>query len=113
MPAPHQKRRIGLIVLFGAMLAAGAFLLLSALSQNTQFFYNPSDVVAEGFVPKSESFRIGGLVVEGSVEKSGGLTTTFDVKDFERAMPWPISVTYAGVLPDLFREGKGLSLIHI
>lgn len=93
------------------MLAAGAFLLLSALSQNTQFFYNPSDVVAEGFVPKSESFRIGGLVVEGSVEKSGGLTTTFDVKDFERAMPWPISVTYEGVLPDLFREGKGVVVI--
>lgn len=111
MPAPHQKRRIGLIVLFGAMLAAGTFLLLSALSQNTQFFYNPSDVVAEGFIPKSESFRIGGLVVEGSVEKSGGLTTTFDVKDFERAMPWPISVTYEGVLPDLFREGKGVVVI--
>ena len=111
MPAPHQKRRIGLIVLFGAMLAGGAFLLISALSENTQFFYNPSDVVAEGFVPKSENFRIGGLVVEGSVDKTGGLTTTFDITDFERDMPWPISVTYTGVLPDLFREGKGVVVI--
>ena len=111
MPAPHQKRRIGLIVLFGAMLAGGAFLLLSALNENTQFFYNPSDVVAEGFVPKSESFRVGGLVVQGSIDKLGGLTTTFDVTDFERDMPWPISVTYTGVLPDLFREGKGVVVI--
>ena len=111
MPAPHQKRRIGLIVLFGSMLAGGAFLLISALSENTQFFYNPSDVVAEGFVPKSENFRIGGLVVEGSVDKTGGLTTTFDITDFERDMPWPISVTYTGVLPDLFREGKGVVVI--
>lgn len=110
MRPPHQSRRIGLIVLFGAMLAGGVFLLLSALQENTQFFYNPSDVVAEGFVPASDAFRIGGLVVEGSVGKGGGTKTSFAVKDFERPMEAPILVNYSGVLPDLFREGQGVVL---
>ena len=110
MTPPHQKRRIGLIVFFGVVLAAGIFLLLSALQENTQFFYNPSDVVAEGFVPDSSSFRIGGLVTEGSVIKDGQLKTTFQIKDFEREMRAPMTVTYTGVLPDLFREGQGVVL---
>lgn len=108
MTPPHQKRRIGLIFFFGIVLAAGVFLLLSALQENTQFFYNPSDVVAEGFVPDSSEFRIGGLVTEGSVVKDGQLKTVFQIKDFEREMRAPITVTYTGVLPDLFREGQGV-----
>jgi len=110
MTPPHQTRRIGLIVLFGVALVTGVFLLLSALQENTQFFYNPSDVVAEGFVPNSKTFRIGGLVMEGSVVKDGDLKTTFDVRDFERDMAVPIIVTHTGVLPDLFREGQGVVL---
>ncbi len=108
MTPPHQTRRIGLIALFGAVLIAGVFLLLSALKENTQFFYNPSDVIAQGFVPDSKTFRIGGLVMEGSVNKDEGLKTTFWLKDFERDMREPITVTYTGVLPDLFREGQGV-----
>jgi len=100
MTPPHQTRRIGLIVVFGTLLAVGVVFLLSALQENTQFFYNPSDVVAEGFMPDSKTFRIGGLVAEGS--------TTFNIKDFEREMRTPISVSYTGVLPDLFREGQGV-----
>ena len=108
MTPPHQRRRIGLVALFAVLLAGGVFLLLSALQENTQFFYNPSDVIAEGFVPESQEFKIGGLVIDGSVEKQGELTTIFKIKDFEREMPVPIAVTYTGVLPDLFREGKGV-----
>ena len=108
MTPPHQKRRIGLIVLFGSLLAIGVALLLSALQENTQFFYNPSDVVAESFSPDSTTFRIGGLVEDGTVIKDGKLKTTFQIKDFERDMRAPMTVSYVGVLPDLFREGQGV-----
>lgn len=108
MTPPHQKRRIGLIVIFGSLLAIGTALLLSALKENTQFFYNPSDVVAEDFLPDSKVFRIGGLVKEGTVTKDGSLKTTFQLKDFEREMRVPMTVSYVGVLPDLFREGQGV-----
>ncbi|MDA8708388.1 cytochrome c maturation protein CcmE [Hellea sp.] len=108
MTPPHQKRRIGLIVLFGSLLAIGVALLLSALQENTQFFYNPSDVVAESFSPDSNTFRIGGLVEDGTVIKDGKLKTTFQIKDFERDMRAPMTVSYVGVLPDLFREGQGV-----
>ena len=108
MKPPHQKRRIGLLFLFGFILVVGIALLLTALRDNTQFFYNPSDVVAEDFTPESKSFRIGGLVEHGTVVKDGNLKTTFQIKDFEREMRAPITVTYTGVLPDLFREGQGV-----
>lgn len=108
MTSPRQNRRIGLIAIFAIVLTAGVFLLLSALKENTQFFYNPSDVIAEGFSPESKTFRIGGLVMEGSVVKDAGLKTTFWLKDFEREMSTPIIVTHIGVLPDLFREGQGV-----
>jgi len=108
MTHPHQKRRIGLILFFGAILAAGVVMLLTALQENTQFFYNPSDVVAENFTPNSTTFRVGGLVEEGTVVKDGQLKTTFQIKDFEREMRAPITVSYTGVLPDLFREGQGV-----
>jgi len=105
---PNRNRRLAWILLIGVLLAAGAALVLSALNDNTQFFYNPSDVASDDFVPASNPFRIGGLVVDGSVKKDAGLTTHFAIKDFEREMAAPILVTYQGVLPDLFREGQGV-----
>lgn len=107
MKPPHRNRRLGLIALVGVGLAIGVTLILTALNENTQFFYNPSDVVVADFEPKSETFRIGGLVVEGSVEHEG-TTTTFEITDFERPMPAPILVTHTGQLPNLFREGQGV-----
>ncbi|WP_298911725.1 cytochrome c maturation protein CcmE [uncultured Algimonas sp.] len=104
---PRRNRRLGLIALVGVGLALGVTLILSALSDNTQFFYNPADVMAKGFVPQSETFRIGGLVAEGSIARTG-ITTTFNVEDFERPMPTPIKVTHNGQLPNLFREGQGV-----
>jgi cytochrome c-type biogenesis protein CcmE len=89
------------------MLSVGLFLIFQALSENTQFFENPSDVVAEGFEPRSEVFKIGGLVAERTVETQG-LTTRFQIEDFEREMAHDLHVVYSGPLPDLFREGQGV-----
>ncbi len=88
-------------------MAGGLALIFQVLNQNTQFFENPSDVVAEGFEPRSEVFKIGGLVAENSVVTEG-LKTMFRVEDFEREMARELSVTYSGALPDLFREGQGV-----
>lgn len=107
MKPPHRNRRLGLIALVGGSLIVGVALILSALNENTQFFYNPADVLVENFEPKSETFRIGGLVVDGSVVHEG-ITTTFDLADFERPTPSPIRVTHSGQLPNLFREGQGV-----
>jgi len=89
------------------MLVAGLALIFQALGDNTQFFENPSEVVAVDFVPKSETFKIGGLVVTGSVTTQG-LLTEFQIDDFERPMRLPLKVTYTGKLPDLFEEGQGV-----
>jgi len=89
------------------MLAGGLFLIFQALNQSVQFFENASDVVAEGFEPRSEQFKIGGLVAEKSVQTEG-LTTIFRIVDFERDMAKTLQVTYTGALPDLFREGQGV-----
>ena len=104
---PNRNRRLAWIVILGAMLAGGLFLIFQALNQNTQFFENPSEVVADGFEPRSEVFKIGGLVTDGTV-MTQGLTTTFLIEDFEREMAHDLSVTYTGALPDLFREGQGV-----
>lgn len=104
---PNQNRRLAWIIVLGAMLAGGLFLIFQALNENTQFFENPSDVVADGFEPRSDVFKIGGLVSEGSIVTQG-LTTRFQIEDFERDMAQELSVTYTGALPDLFREGQGV-----
>ena len=104
---PNRNRRLLWIVILGAMMAGGLALIFQALNQNTQFFENPSDVVATGFQPRSNVFKIGGLVAENSV-KTEGLKTTFLIEDFEREMPRALHVSYIGALPDLFREGQGV-----
>lgn len=104
---PNRNRRLLWVAVLGVMLACGLFLIFQALNQNTQFFENPSDVVADGFEPRSDVFKIGGLVAEGTVETKG-LTTKFRIDDFEREMAQELFVTYTGALPDLFREGQGV-----
>ncbi len=104
---PNRNRRLVWVVILGVMLSAGLYLIFQALSENTQFFENPSDVVAEGFEPRSDVFKIGGLVAETTVETKG-LTTRFRIDDFEREMAHDLHVVYTGPLPDLFREGQGV-----
>ncbi len=82
----------------------GVYFALQALDQNIMFFLTPTEVL-EGKAPKNKLFRMGGMVVNGSVARPGdGLTVKFDLTDNERQ----VTVRYAGILPDLFREGQGI-----
>ena len=100
---PRQRRMALVIGILAGVAIAGA-LALSAFRQNVTFFFDPSQV-AEGKVPPGESFRLGGMVTNGSVQRApGGLEVHFVVTDFAHEVP----VSYSGVLPDLFREGAGV-----
>ena len=99
-----RQQRMLAVGLALAGLAVAATLTLKAFRDNLMFFVNVSDVVA-GDYPAGRNFRIGGLVVEGSVERDqDSLDIRFLVTDLNCELP----VTYTGVLPDLFREGQGV-----
>ena len=98
---PRQRRMI-LVGLILAGVAGAVFLALTAFQKNLLYFYTPAQVTS-GEAPKDYTFRIGGLVVQGSVKRSEGVTVRFDVTDGVATVP----VTYTGILPDLFRDGKG------
>ncbi len=101
---PARKKRLGLILLMVAGVAVGVGLALKSLDQNIMFFFTPSEVMS-GKAPQNKLFRMGGMVVEGSVDRPGdGLTVKFDLTDNEQR----VTVSYAGILPDLFREGQGI-----
>ena len=89
----------------GVLLLAGAVgLVLNAFQSNLVFFFSPTDV-AEHRAPQGRAFRIGGMVVEKSLTRgSDGLTVRFIVTDTAQTVP----VVYTGILPDLFKEGKGV-----
>ena len=103
MRAKRKQRLIFIVILLIGFSAATA-LGLYAMRQNIMLFHTPTEVVT-GEVPKNKLFRIGGLVVEGSVNKgSDGLTTEFNLTDTNNS----VTVTFTGLLPDLFREGQGI-----
>jgi cytochrome c-type biogenesis protein CcmE len=86
------------------LLAAAVGLVLNAFQSNLVFFFSPTDVV-ENRAPQGRAFRIGGLVEEKSVTRAtDGLTVRFNVTDTAKTIP----VVYTGILPDLFKEGKGV-----
>jgi cytochrome c-type biogenesis protein CcmE len=98
---PRHKRLALIGGIFGAVaLAAG--LVLNAFQSNLVFFYSPSQIVAKE-APASRTFRLGGLVKEGSVKRNG-TEVNFAVTDTAQTIP----VQYTGILPDLFKEGKGV-----
>ena len=99
-----RKRRALAIVGGQGLLAAAAALVLNALQSNLVFFFSPTQVVAQE-APANGSFRVGGLVEQGSLRREAdGLTLRFVVTDTAHT----VAVTYQGLLPDLFREGKGV-----
>ena len=101
---PARKKRLGLILLMVAGVTVGVGFALKSLDQNIMFFFTPSEVIS-GKAPHNKLFRIGGMVVEGSVSRPGdGLTVNFDLTDNEQH----VTVQYTGILPDLFREGQGI-----
>lgn len=101
---PARKKRLALIVLMVTGIAIGVGFALKSLDENIMFFFTPSEV-AKGKAPRDRLFRVGGMVVNGSVSRPGnGLTVQFDLTDNTSN----ITVRYTGILPDLFREGQGI-----
>ena len=100
---PRSKRALAIACGLAALGIASA-LVLNAFNSNLVFFFSPSQVAANE-APRARSFRIGGLVEQGSIQREAkGLTTRFVVTDLAKTIP----VTYTGLLPDLFKEGKGV-----
>lgn len=100
---PRTRRAIAIVAGVAALGVAVA-LVLNAFRSNLVFFFTPSEVAAHQ-APADRAFRIGGLVEAGSVVRDkDALTVRFRVTDTVQAIP----VTYTGILPDLFREGKGV-----
>ena len=97
---PRHKRAA---IIVGALIAIGiaAVLILNALNSNIALYVTPSEVAA-GKSPAGQVFRIGGMVKDGSVKRDG-LTVRFVITDMVKDIP----VAYTGILPDLFKEGKG------
>jgi len=101
MKARHQR----LALILGALVILGviAGLVLNALNSNIAFYLSPTEVAA-GKAPKNKAFRIGGLVKEGSLSREAdGVTLRFVITDTEQ----DIAVFYKGILPDLFKDGRG------
>ena len=102
MKARHK--RFGLIAAGLALLVIAVVLIAKSFNSNLVFFFTPTQVEA-GEAPKTGSFRIGGMVEEGSLKRlPDGLRVAFNVTDTAKTMP----VIYKGILPDLFKEGKGV-----
>jgi cytochrome c-type biogenesis protein CcmE len=99
----RRHKRIAFIVAGLAGLAVAAALVLSAFQNNLVFFFSPSQVVAKE-APINKTFRVGGLVEKDTLKRDNdGLTVRFTVTDTAKSIP----VVYKGILPDLFKEGKG------
>ncbi len=101
---PARKKRLALILLMVGGVATGVGFALKSLDQNIMFFFTPTEVVF-GKAPTDKLFRMGGMVVAGTVDRPGeGLIVRFDLTDNEQV----VTVRFAGILPDLFREGQGI-----
>ena len=102
----RSKRKVLILaIVFGVALAA--VLGLTAIQENLQYFYTPTEVKA-GKAPDNHSIRVGGLVVDGSVQRApDSLEVRFDVTDNSES----VTIEYTGILPDLFREGQGIIAI--
>ncbi len=102
MKARHK--RFGLIAVGLILLVIAVVLITKSMRSNLVFFFTPTQVQL-GEAPKTGSFRIGGMVEEGSLKRlPDGLRVSFNVTDTAKIMP----VIYKGILPDLFKEGKGV-----
>lgn len=99
---PRSKRLL-LLGSAAALLIGAVAMVLTAFQQNLVFFHTPSEVV-EGKAPTGRTFRIGGMVEQGSIRREAdGVTVRFAITDTAKVIP----VSYRGALPDLFQEGKG------
>ena len=101
---PKRRQRLVLVGLLVAGVGIAVSLALLALQENINLFFIPSQVVT-GEAPVGSPFRLGGMVVDGSVSRAGeSLEIRFDLTDTANT----VTVAYTGILPDLFREGQGI-----
>ncbi len=101
---PVRKRKMLMLLFIMSILAIASALVLYALRQNISLFYTPTQV-ATGQAPLHHPIRVGGMVEKESIIRAAqGLEVQFKITDFEKT----ITVTYLGILPDLFREGQGI-----
>ncbi len=101
---PARKRKMLMLFFIMSVLAMASALVLYALRQNISLFYTPTQAVA-GEAPLNHTIRVGGMVEKGSIIRSTkGLEVQFKITDFDKS----ITVTYQGILPDLFRDGQGV-----
>lgn len=101
---PIRRQRLILIILMVVGIGTAVGFALKAFNENLMYFFSTTDVLA-GKSPKDALFRLGGMVVKGSVQRPGdGLTVHFKLTDFSKE----VAVEYTGILPDLFREGQGI-----
>ena len=101
---PRRKKTLYIIIGAVAFLGVAVGLVLYALKNNVSLYFTPTQVFNRE-APQGRNFRIGGLVEEGSVKREGdGLTVHFRITDTVKSM----DVVYKGILPDLFKEGKGV-----
>jgi len=100
----RKRKRLYLVLTAMFILTGAAAMVLGALQSEITYFYSPTELTANK-APAGRSIRLGGLVEEGSVKRlDDGITTVFRVTDLANS----VSVTYRGLLPDLFREGQGV-----
>ncbi|MDQ0315132.1 cytochrome c maturation protein CcmE [Amorphus orientalis] len=99
----RKQRRLTFIGVVGTVLAAAVGLVFAAMGDKVAYFKTPSELVAMHSDP-DRRIRLGGLVEDGSLDRGEGTTVTFRVTDTADA----VTVSYTGILPDLFREGQGV-----
>lgn len=101
---PARKRKIGMLLFFLSIVSIASALVLYALRQNISLFYTPTQIAA-GQAPLNHPIRVGGMVEKGSIIRAAkGLGVQFKITDYNKT----ITVTYNGILPDLFREEQGI-----
>jgi len=98
-----QKRRLYFVLILTICSLVAVLLVIAALRENINLFYTPSEIKTATIHPKHR-LRIGGIVQKGSVKQHNDLETFFVVTDFKQT----VSVSYRGILPDLFKEGQGV-----
>ena len=99
-----RQRRTTLIIGGLVAIVIATFFVLRAFNENLVFFYTPTQIASKE-APTNKNFRIGGMVVQNSLQREpGGLKVAFIVTDMVNSIP----VEYSGILPDLFKEGKGV-----
>ena len=101
----HRKKRLINVLLLSLLSGAGILMVLYALNSNLDYFFTPSELLAEE-VPSNRRVKVGGMVQEGSVRREDSIIN-FTITDYSKT----IDVSYTGIVPDLFKEGSGVVVL--